>query len=279
MLRFLGCCRSTTVPDEENDVEHLLPAPDLKTWKPRSTSCCSACKVCCLGSILFVVVLALVSGLMSLLPGDCDYARRSFNVDHIIPANATAAGVPQPMEIGTAENMSLAAELGIDLTGLWWMDGNPLPEYLVSWAGSNASAPFPSRMSTPNNMAGRWCWSDSFLAHLIKSYYAFSATVDTSMYTKWYNSSYGAITPVTEEFGEDFHFEKLTENTWDRRPSYILRRVVFGNGTAHPEFWPKFTEFLKTQQADSMLIAWATNSDCQRKCQVVFSCRFCSLFC
>ena len=62
-----------------------------------------------------------------------------------------------PLEIGTSENMNVEG-FGVDLTGLWWMDGNPSGGSLASFAGCTYSGDgtWPKTLSCPMNEAGKW---------------------------------------------------------------------------------------------------------------------------
>lgn len=263
----------------DSEVEFSESGQDDK----QGVSCCYVCKsVCKLTCGVICVLFALwllILLTFSWLPMQCEHSRRKYNVRDTLPEQAAKSGVLPPLDIGNANNMSMDPGLEIDLEGLWWMDGNPAPEYLVSFVGSKAELPFPSIMSTPNSMAGRWAWDTSLLAWVIMSYYAYTVPAEETLITKFVNSSYAEIVPVTESLGDKFLFINIDKNSWNRKPTYILRRVVMGDGTPHPTYWGDFIKYYESIVQDGKMASWNTDNNCMRKCQVLYPCQFCNMFC
>merc|ERR1712113_368958 len=152
----------------------------------------------------------------------------SFDHHLILPKNAERMGIPEPFDRGTRQNMNIA-NLDIDLYGVWWMDGNPLPkEHLVSFASARGQKPFPATVPVFNNLAARWTWTDDFWGRIVMAYYAFDSTPNDPLVFHFTNSASASIVPVGSVFGDgNFGFHKIDENAWDRPDAnYILHRII-----------------------------------------------------
>merc|ERR1712196_532611 len=117
---------------------------------------------------------------------------------------------------GTDQNMQIHPSLNIDLTGIWWMDGNPLEaEQLVSFAGAAndssgaaTNSSFPIAIPVRNNLARRWTWSDTITGRGVMWYYGLSAEADEPLLFNFQNSTNAKITPVGDVFSGHFGFAK-----------------------------------------------------------------------
>jgi len=260
-----------------SDARPLLPvnAPFVKPAANPGARVAQYCQVC--GLIGGVVVLNLLWVLLRVGTATC--AVESFKSDLILPANAQAAGVPEPFDRGTAANMDLSA-LDIDLAGTWWMDGNPLvAEHLVSFAGAQGQLPFPALVPVPNNLQRRWTWSDNFYGRLVQATYAFEALPRTPLEFRFMNNSYAHIKPISSVFVGNFGFKKINEDEWDRADSgYVLRRVVNADGTEGP-FYQKFLAWYARNVRSEEIIVWSSDSACLRRCQYYFLCAMCDRIC
>ncbi|CAK9070986.1 unnamed protein product [Durusdinium trenchii] len=120
-------------------------------------------------------------------------------VEHILASNAIADGTITPYEMGTSLNMNVDPALNIDLTGAWWMDGNPaIFEQVVSFAGAVGAAPFPVSIPMPTNFKGRWTYSDTLLARLVMAYHAWTTAVNDAHLFMFANSTSAEIVPVAQ---------------------------------------------------------------------------------
>ncbi|CAJ1461689.1 unnamed protein product [Effrenium voratum] len=236
--------------------------------------CCAFCGcVCC---VLLISLLWIV-----LNTGTTQCGMTSFPVERVLPANAAADGATSPFVVGTSQNQAIAPALNIDLTGVWWMDGNPLTiEQLISWAGAQGVPPFPSDVLVPTNRAGQWSYSDSFFARIVMAFYSFTSFVEETHDFRFFNDSFAEIAPVSEAvFSEDFLFTKINADEWDRGGVYIMRRVIYEDGTPHPQFWQKFLDWYYTIQPNGKMLVYSTNNQCIRRCEYLMPCFVCTAIC
>ena len=266
----------------KSDEESLLARQDVVFVDKSSSGCCSGFSgMCgCCGCCLCTVMGLLLWVLFFMLTTQC--ATRSSPPEHMLPANAIAAGVLPPFELGTRGNMFLDPALELNLTGIWWMDGNPLTaEQLVTFAGAQGMAPYPTTVKNPSSLAGHWSWSDNFLGRGIMLFYSFTSSAEATHDFFFFNKTYAEIRPVAGAvFGDNpFPMRFINDDEWDRVGSYILRRVVYGDGTPHPVFWPKFLDWYRTTYPGRNIVTRSTNNDCLRKCQYLAPCSICRPIC
>lgn len=284
-----GCCRRNTAT--EKPVEPPPPQPEeaplvakgaVVKKEEKGHGCCYKCCFCC---CVLLAVLLLLLGIVALFMKFNTCAIKHFPVEQVLPSNAKAAGVSPPFEIANETNMQLGAGMDLDLTGAWWMDGNPLTyEQLVSFAGAKGSLPYPTTVEVPTSQMGRWSWSDNFLGRGIMAYYAFTSNPDEKQQFQFKNSTYADIIPVGDVFkvsdeNAKFGFKYMNANEWDRVDTYVLRRIIYGNGTAHPQFWPKFVDWYKETWPDTDVIVRGTNNHCLRICANLAPCFLCTAIC
>lgn len=239
-------------------------------WGP-----CCQCYCCCCCSI-FVFLLWVV-----LMAWTTQCGLTSFPVEHVLPENAIQAGVVPLFKMGTSANMNIDPALGIDLTGTWWMDGNPFTiEQLVSFAGGAGQGPFPAHLMMPTNLAGQWTWSDSIFGRIVMGWYNFISTVDETHDFMFVNSSYAEIDPVDETtFGDNiFPFEKISDDEW-LREVYVLRRIIYEDGTPHPVQWQRFLDWYYTTWPSGQMVVYTTNNQCIRRCEFLLPCFICKSIC
>ena len=93
------------------------------------------------------------------------------------------------------------------------MDGNPLlSEQLVSFAGAQGMGPYPTTVSNPSNMAGRWSWADSLPGRFIMMHYAFTSFAEEAQEFFFENKTFANIGVIAEEAwgeGSTFPMEKF----------------------------------------------------------------------
>lgn len=249
--------------------ESLLDSKESAGSTSGFSCCCRSC--CCCFVFLFAFLLWVF---ILLATSNC--AIESFNHRQILPGDA------QPVfDRGTTDNMNLTS-LGIDLQGIWWMDGNSLTaEHLVSFASAAGQAPFPAKVPVFNNMARRWTWTDSLMGRIVMAYYAFDAQPDSPLVFQFSNSTDATIEPVGGVFDgtSDFGFHKINDNEWDRPDAgYILRRIVNGDGSQGP-FWQKFLDWYDDVQPSGHMLVWSSDKACLRRCQYFLPCPLCKSIC
>lgn len=201
-----------------------------------------------------------------------------------------ARDAAEVMVLGTWSNMDRELQsLGLDLTGLWWMKGNPLAEVLASFAGTSASSSmYPVTLKVPHNRKEHWSWrSDAHGSSLMKFYSAedMEATMDISMTS---NRS-GTVSSFMQNFPglgvEACGFEHKSEDEWLRRytfqaasplsdANYTLTRILRADGSP-TRFWD---EFLRSEDAGRQQ-SFGNDDRCMRSCEVVGSCTFCGQAC
>lgn len=81
------------------------------------------------------------------------------------------------MAVGSSDNMdnTLKTDFGIDFEGIWWMSDNPVPEELVSFAGTTITSTgggFPVTLHVPNSGKGAWSWLMTTVGDILRRYYA-----------------------------------------------------------------------------------------------------------
>ncbi len=165
--------------------------------------------------------------------------------------------IDQHLVIGSSEN-GTPEELG----GLWWMDGNPLPDEVVSFAGANFEAIFNESGELEGHVGivpvydeGVWSYHDTEigrflvdLARLVRLHYVveFNASFTEAQITPSFSP-----TPRRFELPPsrllDFRMSRISENEYLRDSEmfgtpmeYRFRRIV----TADGERLPAFQEYL-----------------------------------
>mmetsp|Transcript_31938 Transcript_31938/g.73661 ORF Transcript_31938/g.73661 Transcript_31938/m.73661 type:complete len:270 (-) Transcript_31938:305-1114(-) len=238
--------------------------------------CMQLCGCCCCSLFTFLVWVLLM-----MMTTQC--ATRSSPVEHILPQNALADGVLPPFEAGTLNNMFLDPGLGLNLTGTWWMDGNELIwEQVVSFANAEGLVPYPTVVKNPSSLAGHWTWSDNFFGRGIMMYYAFISSAEATHDFYFQNSTYASIDAVSDTvFGADgsFPITYINDDEWARGNDYILRRIIYEDGTPHPRFWPKFINWFYSTFPAGKIVTSSSNSDCLRRCQYLAPCVLCKAIC
>lgn len=229
-------------------------------------------------------------------------ATLSYKAKYVLPKNAEQAGMAPPMLVGNSTNMDPALkQLGLDFEGIWWMRGNPVPEELASFANTkiNASS-FPVQLSVFNNEKGKWSWDDNLGGQGLVKYYSAYDPKDPS-YFIFDNTTNGHIktglTDVPLVWVDRWPFVYMNKDEWLRPTifqdrslfpdtNYTLTRIIMGDGSPHPVFWPKFLDhmtpkhwFSKGKPGDYKMISFQTDNFCMRKCQIATLCSICRLVC
>jgi hypothetical protein len=275
----------------------------------RSAPCRKSTRACAIASVVLlagtVAVLAIrqreklrrgnlegVNG--KNVEGALQCSFRDFPVEDTIQSAALAHGPSVYATYATTEEMT---NIGVDMAGLWWMMGNKLAEEFVSWKGSKSSSPnvFPMTMKAPTNLQGNWVWPYSIAGRTLMSYYAATEQPSVEQVLSWTNSSYATIVPIVgggNKEGAQFVLRRdMSEpsgDVWLRNNKatpdspeeyiYTLVRVVNGDGTPNPTWWPKFLEYAK-DLGIKRLYVWGTDNSCMRACEIAAFCWFCSWVC
>jgi len=237
-------------------------------------------------------------------------AMTTFEPELLLPKNATAAGIESPMVVATNEtNYNVPAHLidaGIDFQGLWWMMGNPVPEEVVSFAGTiteTTDGGFPITLRVPNSGKGKWAWPDTFVGAFLSKYYSI---FDSYSYSDFIFDSptHGEVTTGLTDLPliwvESFPFVRLGPDEWLRptyfqddrwasgqspwpQTNYTLVRIVTSSGEPHPVYWPLFIKHMSDYYNDGVgtrkLRAKATNDGCTLKCEIFLGCYTCRALC
>jgi hypothetical protein len=226
-------------------------------------------------------------------PVQCSF--QSFPLDHTVQSVAMSAGSAIYPTYATSAEMNW----GVDMAGLWWMDGNKLAEEFVSWHGATSSNPevFPMRMVAPTNLKGNWVWPSSIPGRFLMSYYAATEAPTVPQIATWHNASYAEIQPVADAIGSSGgaikhfvlrkDFSDPSGDTWirentggDKPPEYIytLRRVMNGAGQPNAANWLKFGDYAGRLRLRTLMI-WGNDDGCMRRCEILNFCWFCKLVC
>jgi len=204
------------------------------------------------------------------------------------------------IQLGNTGNMdSRLATLGIDLTGMWWMRGNPVEEVLASFAGTRVnSSTYPVKLMVPNSLANHWSWRNSAQGTALMKFYSVQTlgyTPEGTMGIIMENASHGHVDTALKEnpavLVEAWGFDKLNEDEWNRTTSfqdssildylsgdhwYTLTRIFKADGTP-TKFW---YEYLQSEDGRSEQQAFISNDSCLRSCRIaVLSCTACKLAC
>ena len=225
-----------------------------------------------------LVLLVLLS--YRVMTAEC--AIEKFDYQYVLPKNAQEAGHAQVFERGTSKNMNIKANLGVDLKGIWWMDGNALKfEQLISFAMADGEKPFPVEVPVYTSLPRHWSYSDDWLGRGAMAYYAFFSNVMTPSTFRFQNSTSANILPVSgifENWGT-FGFHKINNNEWDRPDaSNIMRRIINADGSKGP-FWQKFTEWYTSVHPNGNMLVWSSDRNCLRRCQYLMPCGMCKHVC
>eukprot|EP00931_Biecheleriopsis_adriatica_P035132 TRINITY_DN20234_c0_g1_i3.p1 TRINITY_DN20234_c0_g1~~TRINITY_DN20234_c0_g1_i3.p1 ORF type:complete len:122 (-),score=7.30 TRINITY_DN20234_c0_g1_i3:65-430(-) len=67
---------------------------------------------------------------------------------------------------------------------------------------------------------------------------------------------------------------------------YTLTRIIMGDGTPHPKFWPEFLEwmtpknwFSPNKPGEAKMISFNSDDSCMRQCETVSPCWICQHWC
>lgn len=190
---------------------------------------------------------------------------------------------PFPLTPGNASNMATTFPLvdgEIDWSGVWWIrwmeeDGWAVTLYnrlymeiAVSFAGttvmSTTDGGYPAVMGMPGQLAHHWSYGDSFFGWWMQMPgHALRWDPDNRLKFRCVNKTMCHIDGIDA-------FEKIDEDTWlrpnmERQYNYRLTRIVYGNGTAHPVYYPKFLDFYRGRS----LLSWGNNDPCRRYCETI----------
>lgn len=235
-------------------------------------------------------------------PGGPKCSTISYMAKNVLPANAKAANMDPPMQVATSSNMdSKLKTLGIDFQGIWWMRGNPVPEELVSFAGTTVtSSTYPTTLNVPNNGQGMWAWNDNVAGASLQKYYAVyspTSTVAFDFESATKGNIQTGLTDVPLVWVDEFPFEYMNDDEWNRPTifqtrsvlpdtNYTLTRIVMADGSPHPQYWKAFMDstiskpwFGDGVPGEAYLRSMSTDNACMRKCQIASPCFVCQPIC
>ncbi len=146
-----------------------------------------------------------------------------------------------------------------NLQGLWWMDGNPLADEVVSFAGLDFEEIIEDgelvgyRTEIPVYDEGIWSWHDSVAGRLLYGLVLTQRLVYVGVFNP--DFTYGEVTPTIRPLSflptvtiprsmlVDFTMTQVTEDEWSRdsvilgqASSYRFRRIVDGSGKRLPAY-------------------------------------------
>jgi hypothetical protein len=194
--------------------------------------------------------------------------------------SGSAFGFQNPYEMKSVphEDAYLEMTVGNDSTntpealqGIWWMNGNPLADELVSFASVKWEAIEENgeivgyRGSLPVYDAKVWSWHDSHAGKKLYDLVRSTKLVYVAEFNK--DFSYGVVTP-TFQFGPlppfgipptkflTFAMRKVSDDEYSRDsliaglPSqYRFRRLVDGNGVLNTETYKEFLSLVEEDNA------------------------------
>ncbi len=157
------------------------------------------------------------------------------NIDQYLVVGSEATGTPE------------------NLQGLWWMDGNPLADEVVSFAGVDFEEIIEDgtlvgyRAEIPVYDEGIWSWHDTLAGKFLYSLVLIQRLVYVGIFNA--DLTYGEVTPtirpltvlpkveIPRSMLIDFTMSQVTDDEWSRdsvlfgqSSSYRFRRIVDGDG-------------------------------------------------
>lgn len=217
-----------------------------------------------------------------------------YNPHLVLPSAAHAAGVdPIPITVATEDNMKTKGN-PIDFTGIWWIRWVDPPlfsgtwwynklriEELVSMAEMESNVTgepwFPQTISAPTGKQHRWGFTSSLVSRVGMNVKASSSPFGKLTAVFW-NSTAGSFSaPSFPGVGKLVWLaNKIDDDQWKRTTvfesglqiPYMLTRIIYANGTAHPEYWPAFLKHMRWFGFGPSygLRVYSTDSSCIRKC-------------
>lgn len=209
---------------------------------------------------IIVLGLVLASQAMAAVPAYELISVPHEELDQFLVPGTDATGTPEPLQ------------------GLWWMDGNPLPDEVISFAGAKWETLYEDgavvghQTKIPVYDSGIWSWHDSIQGRLL---YAGANLVEL-VYVITFNSdfTFGRAKPefklgllpsivIPASMLVDFTVVKISEDEYRRdtvllgqKSSYRFRRLV----TAEGERLANWEEFLSKVEAPNALLPICTNN-------------------
>ena len=170
-----------------------------------------------------------------------------------------------------------------NLQGLWWMDGNPLADEVVSFAGAQYEAieeddevvGYSAEIAVYDEAV--WTWHNSFGGHLLYRLVNQQKLVYHGIFNA--DFTHGEVTPIIRPFSVlpeveipqsmlvNFSMTQVTEDEWSRdsvlfgqSSSYRFRRIVDGEGNRLPA-WDDFVQSIEDRNVGQALLPVCKNSD------------------
>ena len=207
----------------------------------------------------------------------------------LMSVNALARS-PYSLESVPHEDIDSYMTIGSDetntpknLQGLWWMDGNPLPDEVVSFASAQIEAIEEDgeivgwEAYIPVYDEGIWTWHDSLAGRALYR----AVEKNNLVYRGIFNAdwTFGQVTPNVRLFSVlpnlnipqsrllDFSMTQVTENEWRRdsvlfggESSYRFRQIVDGEGNRLPAY-DEYVQSIKDRNIGDALMPVCTKDD------------------
>lgn len=205
-------------------------------------------------------------------------AVKTFNVEQI-------RDQPNPVLVGTKENaipvfsQQNTGDSGLDLTGLWWLRHHPQDtvgdwianflrmEELVSFANSTAnSTVYPMALTQPIMRAQHMAYSNFFGGHLQMINHAWWGSAGSFHY-EFLNDSFATFNDgqyLVKNNVDEWYWPAYSRELNVTYP-YMMTRVLYGDGTAHPFWWPQWVAHMWVWKP----VMWDTDDDGQRQCESI----------
>ena len=189
-----------------------------------------------------------------------------FSMALTLTGQAFAGLSPYKLQSVPHENIEEHILIGSDetgtpknLQGLWWMDGNPLADEVVSFASAQIEPIYEDEELTgykaniPVYDEGIWSWHDSFGGRLLYRAVENSRLVYEGIFD--IDFTHGEVTPIIKLFSVfpelqipqsmivNFSMTQVSEDEWSRdsvlfgdEHQYRFRRIVDGQGNRLPAY-------------------------------------------
>lgn len=163
-----------------------------------------------------------------------------------------------------------------NLQGLWWMDGNPLADEVVSFAGTSFEEIIEDgelvgyRTEIPVFDEGIWSWHDTLAGRVLYGLVLTQRLVYVGVFNT--DFTYGEVTPTIKPLSVlptvtiprsmlvDFTMTQVNEDEWSRdsivfgqASSYRFRRIVDGAGNRLPAYDDYITAIDSRGPANALL--------------------------
>jgi hypothetical protein len=170
-----------------------------------------------------------------------------------------------------------------NLQGLWWMDGNPLADEVVSFASAQYEKTYEDgefigwTVTIPVYDEGIWSWHDTGMGRLLYNLVRHKQLTYVGLFNK--DFTFGQISPVIKVFPGlpdvkipqsmlvDFTMTQVAQDEWRRDSvllgapsSYRFRRIVDGSGQRLPA-WDEYVAAIEDRGPENALLPVCQKDD------------------